>query len=106
MDTTTINVKTRLTKDSEAKQTALTINWDVTTEQLQQLAQSTVVIRYQAIVRAAGTIPATDQLDVSSLFVKRERTASVMTPEKVLAKAKADPEFMNALAELLKANHK
>jgi hypothetical protein len=104
--TTVISIKTRLTRDSEPIKTELIVNWDgVTDDQLKQLAISTVVIRYQAIVRAAGKIPSSDTLNVPDLFVPRARTPATMTPDKVLAKAKADPAFMAALQELLASQH-
>ena len=99
MNTTTVQLKTKISKnDADGKLTTLTINWDVTDDQIRTLAQRSVVIQYQGILRAAGKIPATEALNVSSLLVRQPRTVKTLTPAEILEMMRANPE----LAKLLK----
>lgn len=74
--------KTRLAKGGDAITTTANIIWaNVTQEQLEELAKSTVIIAQQAIYRASGSIPAKDTIKVAELL-KRERGAVKLdTPE-------------------------
>ena len=93
-------VKTKLSKnETEGRTTQLTIEFDGTPEQMQELAKRSIVIQWQSIVRASGIIPEMDTIKVSELFLKVPRVKKQPTVTDVLALAKANPEFM---AELLK----
>lgn len=100
MATTTTNatVKTKLTKDSAAAtQTALTIEWDISQEEIIKLAQKTVVIAWQANARVAGTIPSADTVSVKTLFTNTGRKGpGPLTAERAVAKLGAE-ELMNAM---------
>ena len=99
MNTTTVQLKTKVSKnDPEGKPTALTIEWDITPEQERALAQRSVVIQYQGILRATGKIPASETLKVSSLLVRAPRAVKTLTPAEILELMRANPE----LAKLLK----
>lgn len=105
--TTTTKVTTKLNKDqAKGTETALTIEWDVDDAKVRELAQKSVVIQYQALVRAAGKVPTTDTVKVSELYAKRPRSAKAMTPDAIVAAAKSNPELLKALKELLDAQHK
>jgi len=99
-----MKVKTKLNKDSVAIETELDIIWDGVTEtQLRELATRSVVIQWQSIQRIAGAIPKTDELKVAELLVKKVRAKKVQSPADIIALAKANPELLAQLKELLSA---
>lgn len=97
-----ITIKTRVSKDVEPIETILSIDFDCTEEQLKELAQRSIVIQYQSNLRASGIIPKEDTLKVSDLFKRTPRAKKVQTPEDIVAMAKANPELLALLKEMLK----
>lgn len=79
-------IKTRVTKDGDAHETNLTVDFaDVTQEQLEELASRSIIITTQARYRIAGTVPKDDVVNVAELL-KRERAPAKQTPESLAAK--------------------
>lgn len=101
---TTVKVLTKLNKDqAQGIETQLTIDWDASAEQMQELAKRSIVIQYQSLCRAAGKVPTTDTIKVSELFIKRARVSKTQTPEDIVAAARANPELLAQIKALLEA---
>jgi hypothetical protein len=94
--------KTRITKGGDAISTVATIDWSgVTDEQVQKLAERSVIIATQAMYRTAGKVPATDTIDVAKMLT-RERGTFKSTPESIVAKVyKMTPEQRAQVLKLL-----
>lgn len=79
-------IKTRVTKNGDAKETKLTVDFaGVTQEQLEELASRSIIITTQARYRIAGSVPDADTLNVADML-KRERAPAKQTPESLAAK--------------------
>ena len=97
---TIVTIKTSPKKGADETETQLTIDWDVTQEKIVELATRSVVITQQSKYRRDGIIPKSDNVKVSTIGT---RTASVLTPEKMIAAAASfTPEQKRALMEQLK----
>jgi hypothetical protein len=98
----TTTFKTRITKGGDAVSTNATIDWDgVTDEQMQKLAERSVIIATQAMYRTAGKVPATDIIDVAKMLT-RERGSFKSTPESVVATVgKMTPEERALILKML-----
>lgn len=101
-----VTFKTRAAKGGVPVTTNATIDWTgMDADAIKKLALRAVIIDTQAMYRA-GTIPATDTINVLELS-KRVRGSFVMTPEKLSAKALAMPlEAKQALMAQLAADIK
>lgn len=91
-----MKVSTKLTKDSPKVETELTVTFDGTPEQMQTLATRAIVIAWQAIVRDAKKIPATDTIKVSEIFSKVRRTKVPATPQSIAEGLAANPAALAA----------
>jgi hypothetical protein len=97
-----MKVKTKLNKGAEPVETELVILWDeVPEDKIRELATRSVVIQWQSNQRIIGSIPKTDEVRVADLITKKVRAKKVQTPADIVALAKANPELLAQLKELL-----
>lgn len=94
---TTVSTKVNAT-DKAATETALTIDWsNVTNEDIRALAQQALIVKWQARVRKAGTIPTEATIDVGEYKVGARAPRGPVDVAALLQKM--DPD---ALAAVLK----
>lgn len=99
-----MKVTTKLNKaEVKGTDTELTIEFDCTEEQLQQLARKTLVIAWQAIQRDAGKVPAVDTYKASDFFNKVRKPKAALTVDDLVKRAALDPEFAAEAIARLKA---
>ena len=104
---TTVNVSTKLNDKATVKTvTRLTIDWDLTEDQMQLAAQKTLVIKAQALWRNAEAVPAQFRAKASELFSGVKTVVVEMSPAELVAhyKATSQKDKARELLEMLQAD--
>ncbi len=90
MDQQNVTVSTKVDKDSDAKETVLSVDWDgITSQQLKAGYLAYMVVKVQGVWRKGGVIPSKISIKASE-YAPGTRHTSTMTPEQALATVKSE----------------